>query len=105
MYGEGRQHAHQRLYSEIEKQLHPTPPYKSAGLQHPINQWIVPFERNTRFTGRESELAELEKKIFTNNHFKTAVCGLGGVGKTQLVLEFLYKVKQKNKDCSKKSSW
>ncbi|RYP93273.1 hypothetical protein DL770_000648 [Monosporascus sp. CRB-9-2] len=101
MYGEGRQHALQRLQSEIERQLKNPPPYKLSDLQHPVSQWIVPFERNTRFTDRESELAELENKLFANNQFtKTAVCGLGGVGKTQLVLELLYRVREKDKNYS-----
>jgi hypothetical protein len=101
MYGEGREHALQRLQSEIKKQLKVPPPYKKSDLQHPVNQWIVPFERNTRFTDRESELAELENKLFANNQFtKIAVCGLGGVGKTQLVLELLYRVREKDKNYS-----
>jgi Cdc6-like AAA superfamily ATPase len=61
----------------------------------------VPFERNTRFTDRESKFAELENKLFANNQFtKIAVCGLGGVGKTQLVLELLYRVREKDKNYS-----
>jgi hypothetical protein len=101
MYGEGREHALQRLQSEIEKQLKVPPPYKKSDLQRPVNQWIVPFERNTRFTDRESQLAELENKLFANNQFtKIAVCGLGGVGKTQLVLELLYRVREKDKNYS-----
>ncbi|CAM5999841.1 unnamed protein product, partial [Sphagnum balticum] len=74
MYGEGRKHALQRLHSEIEKQLKGPPPWKKSDLQRPINQWIVPFERNAHFTNRESELAELEMKLFANNQFtKVAV--------------------------------
>jgi len=101
MYGEGRQHALQRLQSEIEKQLNNPPPYRQPDHQHPVNQWIVPFERNTRFTDRKSELAELENKLFSDNQFtKVAICGLGGVGKTQLVLEFLYRIREKDNDYS-----
>ncbi|OAQ58116.1 kinesin [Pochonia chlamydosporia 170] len=102
MYGEGRQHALQRLQSEIERQLGKYPTYnKKSETQHPVNKWIVPFERNFRFTDRESELAELESKLFANNQYtRIAVCGLGGVGKTQLVLELLHRVRQKDKSCS-----
>ncbi len=101
MYGEGRQHALQRLQSEIEKQLKAPPPSNKLDLQHPVNQWIVPFERNTRFTDRESELAKHGNKLFANNQFtKIAVCGLGGVGKTQLVLELLYRVRERDKNYS-----
>lgn len=60
----------------------------------------MPFERNPRFTGRESQLAELEGKLFTGDHTaKIAITGLGGVGKTQLVLELLYRTKDKHKHC------
>ena len=46
------------------------------------------FERNPNFTGRESQLAQLEEKLFRGRQAtKFAVTGLGGVGKTQLVLE------------------
>lgn len=58
------------------------------------------FERNPRFIGRESQLAQLEEMLFTKDHtIKAAITGLGGVGKTQLVLELLYRTKDKHKDC------
>ncbi|KAK2594005.1 hypothetical protein QQS21_008267 [Conoideocrella luteorostrata] len=102
MYGEGRQHALQRLQSEIERQLGNPRKYTSKPeSQQPGNQWIVPFDRNSRFTGREKELAVLENKLFAADQFaKVAICGLGGIGKTQLVLELLYRAKQKDKNCS-----
>jgi tetratricopeptide (TPR) repeat protein len=60
----------------------------------------VPFERNPRFTGRKPQLAEIEGKLFTRDHTaKIAITGLGGVGKTQLVLELLYLMKDKHKHC------
>jgi len=60
--------------------------------------WIVPFERNPRFTGRGSQLAQLEEKLFAKDYTtKIAITGLGGVGKTQLVLELLYRTKGKYK--------
>lgn len=101
MYGEGRQHALQRLQSEIERQLNNAPTHKKSDFRGPVNQWIVPFDRNIRFTGRDSELVELENKLFANNQFaKVAVCGLGGVGKTQLVLELLYRTRETDKNWS-----
>ncbi|KAL9027364.1 MAG: hypothetical protein Q9196_004100 [Gyalolechia fulgens] len=100
IYGEGEHHALRRLQSEIEMHSK-TPHFDKNPDQHPVSQWIVPFERNTRFTGRESELAELQNMLFTNNQFtKTAISGLGGVGKTQLVLEFLYRLREKHEDYS-----
>jgi tetratricopeptide (TPR) repeat protein len=108
IYGEGEHHATRRLLRELERyseyhqlsqlfqnQLQfstkrPTPP------ENPT--WIVPFERNCRFTGREPELARLEKMLLAKHHDRTlklAIAGLGGVGKTQLVLELLYRLTDK----------
>lgn len=59
MYGVGRKHALQRLQSEIERQLGNHTTYtKKPEILHPVNEWIVPFERNFRFTDRDFELAE-----------------------------------------------
>ena len=53
----------------------------------------MPFERNSRFTGRELELSKLENIISSNNQtIKVAITGLGGVGKTQLAIELVYRV-------------
>ncbi|KAJ5599609.1 TPR-like protein [Penicillium hetheringtonii] len=77
--------------------LKQTQPEKDSGSPGPINKWIVPFERNCRVTDRESELTRLQNMLFTSNQFaKVAVSGLGGVGKTQLALELLYRLKEKH---------
>jgi AAA+ ATPase superfamily predicted ATPase len=61
----------------------------------------VPFDRNPNFTGRESQLAQLEEKLFGRGRTtKVAIWGLGGVGKTQLVLEFVYRIRDKHKNYS-----
>jgi tetratricopeptide (TPR) repeat protein len=63
--------------------------------------WIVPFERNPHFTGRESQLEQLEEMLFAEEYTpKIAISGLGGVGKTQLLLELLHRTKDKHKHCS-----
>ncbi|EKG12751.1 NB-ARC domain-containing protein, partial [Macrophomina phaseolina MS6] len=94
IYGEGRQKALDRLQRKIRKSLGgPTVPNQAA--------WIVPFERNPRFTGRKRELAQLEGMLFAKDYTaKAAVVGLGGVGKTQLTLEFLFQTKDKHSDRS-----
>jgi len=47
----------------------------------------MPFERNQAFTGREQELRSLAKNL----PGPVAVTGPGGVGKSQLVVEFCYR--------------
>ncbi|KAH8660895.1 kinesin light chain 3 [Tricladium varicosporioides] len=89
-YGEGQDNALQRLRDEVEKRF---PSQRPA--------WVVPFERNTCFTGREIELAMFEQKLLERNQTtRIAIIGLGGVGKTQLVLELLYRMKTRYKSCS-----
>ena len=62
---------------------------------------MVPFERNFNFTGREAQLADLEEKLFIGGRTtKFAITGLGGVGKTQLILELVYRTRDKHKNCT-----
>jgi tetratricopeptide (TPR) repeat protein len=61
----------------------------------------MPFERNPRFTGRESELSRLEKLLsHTGRTTQVAITGLGGVGKTQLAIELVHRTIAKHKACS-----
>ncbi|EUC40673.1 hypothetical protein COCMIDRAFT_41040 [Bipolaris oryzae ATCC 44560] len=88
VYGEGQESARSRLLAEIE-----------AGDNVPS---IIPFSRNPRFVGRESQLAKLEAKLFTNEQTTTtlAIVGPGGTGKTQLALEIAHRTRQNRKSCS-----
>ncbi|PVH67903.1 hypothetical protein DL98DRAFT_442468 [Cadophora sp. DSE1049] len=79
--------------------------YKILSLQQkivmPRIKWIVPFERNSCFTGRESELTRLEELLHTEGGpKKIAVIGLGGVGKTSLIVELAYRIMKDHEDCS-----
>jgi hypothetical protein len=87
-YGEGQESAQRRLQAEIE-----------ANDSAPS---IVPFSRNESFVGRESQLVQLEAKLFSNNQTTTtlAIVGLGGTGKSQLALEVAHRTRLNNKSCS-----
>ena len=63
--------------------------------------WNVPFGRNWQFVGQAAHLNRLENALFTEiQPPKIAITGLGGVGKTQIVLELAYRTKEKHQDCS-----
>ncbi|MEM7030386.1 MAG: FxSxx-COOH system tetratricopeptide repeat protein, partial [Chloroflexota bacterium] len=54
--------------------------------------WNVPYDRNINFTGREIYLRQLEKQ-FNDRQATTliqTIHGLGGVGKTQIAVEYAY---------------
>ncbi|KAL8904626.1 MAG: hypothetical protein Q9207_003147 [Kuettlingeria erythrocarpa] len=55
----------------------------------------VTLKRNTIFTGRDEELEQLQRYLSTpmkdNEARSCAVHGIGGVGKTQLALEYAYR--------------
>jgi tetratricopeptide (TPR) repeat protein len=59
------------------------------------------LDQNARFVGRESQLAELEQKLFVGAlTTKVAITGPSGIGKTQLALALAYRIRQKCKNCS-----
>lgn len=56
--------------------------------------WYVPYARNPYFTGRKAFLHQLYKQLHTEHHIaltqRHVVSGLGGIGKTQTALEYIY---------------
>jgi tetratricopeptide (TPR) repeat protein len=57
--------------------------------------WNVPFDRNPNFTGREQVLAELRAALASGqlDAWKQALWGMGGVGKSQVAVEYAYRHK------------
>ncbi|GLB08582.1 hypothetical protein AtubIFM57258_004479 [Aspergillus tubingensis] len=63
--------------------------------------WMVPFRRNQRFAGREGEIIGIEELLLQHNGpSKIALCGLGGVGKTQIARELAYRMRNRDPKCS-----
>ena len=63
--------------------------------------WTVPFARNRRFVGRNSQLDQLEAALSAEQQpSKVAIFGLGGVGKTQIALELAYRTQERYPECS-----
>jgi|GEM_PF-2495268 len=69
----------------------------SKYFQVPI--WNLPHPRNPNFTGRNDILVELEKNLERGDisALTQAISGLGGVGKTQLAVEYAYRHSSKFK--------
>ncbi|KAL1972818.1 hypothetical protein VTN31DRAFT_6360 [Thermomyces dupontii] len=73
-------------------------------VRKPEVHFSVSFGRNKNFVGRESILKELLSKIppgaDEDDCQRTAIVGLGGVGKTQIALEVAFRVHERHADCS-----
>ncbi|KAF2715541.1 hypothetical protein K504DRAFT_396977 [Pleomassaria siparia CBS 279.74] len=57
--------------------------------------FMVPFPRDNWFVGREDTIAKIgEKRAASLNHTRVALVGLGGVGKSQVAIEYAYRTQQ-----------
>jgi tetratricopeptide (TPR) repeat protein len=104
--GKDDQQAQKRLlrgvrYASRACSLAPLLAEESAPLSSRI--WHIPFPRNPLFTGREDLLEQLYQKLLTEGTSAAttttvaaltqpqALTGLGGIGKTQLAIEYVYR--------------
>jgi tetratricopeptide (TPR) repeat protein len=70
-----------------------------AGGQDPSPLiWNIPYPRNPHFTGREAALLQLASALRFSQPLTVpqpiAITGLGGIGKTQIALEYAYRFYQ-----------
>ncbi len=74
--------------------------FQGAGPQEPPPEqiWMVPFPRNPFFLGQEDLLTRLHQNLLRGTTTAVtqiqAVNGLGGIGKTQLALEYAYRYRE-----------
>ncbi|KAF1959885.1 TPR-like protein [Byssothecium circinans] len=68
-------------------------PQEQSGLM-PFS--MVPFQRDRAFVGRDDILADLRTKFeeeAPQDHARVALIGLGGIGKSQIAIEYAYRVR------------
>lgn len=65
------------------------PSYKEA-----TGAFLLPFTRDEQFIGRESHLETIASNFSTET--RVAVSGIGGVGKSQIAIEYAYRFKERN---------
>ncbi|KAL4734265.1 purine and uridine phosphorylase [Aspergillus similis] len=75
------------------------PSFVIHGILPEKGHWMVSFLRSANFVGREEELAKIEE-LTQIGQSKIAICGLGGVGKTQIAIELAYRTREEDPSCS-----
>ncbi|HEU5378618.1 MAG TPA: tetratricopeptide repeat protein [Ktedonobacteraceae bacterium] len=110
LVGLNEQSAQEKLFSSVSRQRAKpdhapafpgtqltSPPPAFPGTT-PSAIWHVPFSRNPFFAGREEELTHLHEQLQQSSSAAIgqaqAISGLGGVGKTQVALEYAYRHRQ-----------
>ncbi|KIV84987.1 hypothetical protein PV11_00730 [Exophiala sideris] len=82
----------------VEWSVEDTPTGSDASL-NPV--WHVPFDQIPGFVGRTDELKRLQERTFDPEGRRiVALLGLGGIGKSRLALELLFRVKSEHSDYS-----
>jgi transcriptional regulator with XRE-family HTH domain len=81
----------------------------SGALTDPLSLWTVPYARNPHFTGRDDLLELLDQHLSpvaqhaaTTSHRVAltqpqAIKGLGGIGKTQIAVEYAYRSQEQSR--------
>jgi hypothetical protein len=98
---------YQQEYDELGRQMTPEELQNVTALLQQKNAkldeirkllppiWNIPQHQNPNFTGREGILKELRLALSSEEPaaWKQAITGMGGVGKTQLTVEYIYRHK------------
>ncbi|CUS07629.1 unnamed protein product, partial [Tuber aestivum] len=57
---------------------------------------VIPYRRNSKFTGRKALIESIKRVSKGNGHRRVALHGLGGSGKTQIALEYVHQLASKS---------
>ncbi|CAN9239159.1 unnamed protein product [Alternaria alternata] len=86
---------------EVLSAIQPVDVAKSRTAEETIREasvkstYYIPFLKNRHFVGRRDELAKLRQRLLVEQECrKTSIVGLGGMGKTQVALQFACEVKE-----------
>lgn len=64
------------------------------------SHFVIPYSRNQTFVSRQPELDAVAAQLSGNGHRRVAIYGLGGVGKSQIAIEFAYQYHQHQGECA-----
>ena len=112
LVGQDEQAARERLLEGIRRERNKpnSVPFPTSSVSKEILQelrvfpgslrpiWNIPYLRNDYFTGREEILAQLHTRFKANNTTalsqRHAMSGLGGIGKTQIAVQYAHQHRQ-----------
>jgi hypothetical protein len=85
-------------HATVHHQYYPPPNQVPAPSPAPGRVWMVPCARNPFFTGREEVLTQLHAQFEKTQAMALsqaqAMSGLGGIGKTQIAVEYAHRYAQ-----------
>lgn len=62
--------------------------------------FTVPFSRDRNFVPRDGLVESLLEHVRSDDHSRMGLSGMGGVGKTQIAIEFAYAFRESNADAA-----
>ncbi|KAH8660872.1 hypothetical protein BGZ60DRAFT_456220 [Tricladium varicosporioides] len=97
IYGEGRENAFRRLREEVNRRVesHKFDKVPKFDFKNQI-KFTVPFVRDLKFVGREDIIQEITNRLEMKR--RVALCGIGGIGKSQIAIEYCYTWKDRHPD-------
>ncbi|RDW63506.1 hypothetical protein BP6252_11051 [Coleophoma cylindrospora] len=87
IYGEGRENALKRLRKEVDES-NEIREFEKLSKTKVEPQFRVPFVRDPKFVGRAEITQQITSRL--DQQRRVALCGIGGIGKSQIAIEYCY---------------